>query len=117
MTDKIKGLPEHICLCFKVCVATLGRKNADRNKHSVIMPWGKQILIRAKPLRGQGVLLPLAYDPPGPIRLAASGSLNNFRAAIDFNLMFIAPAIFSASRLDSSFRSNCAGITGVWVTP
>ena len=77
---------------------------------------GRQILIGGAP-EGGGVLLPLIYNPPGPIRLAASGSLDNFLAAIDFNLMFIAPAIFSASRLDSRFRGNCAGITGVWVTP
>ena len=51
MTDKIKDLPDHIFLCFKVCVVKFERKIADRKKHSDIMLWGRQILIGAGPLR------------------------------------------------------------------
>ena len=52
MADKIKGLPEHICLCFKVYAVKFERKIADRKEHSDIMLWGRQILIGSEPLTG-----------------------------------------------------------------
>ncbi len=49
MVDKIKDLPEHFCLCFKVCVVKIKRKIADRKEHSDIMLLGSKSLLEWGP--------------------------------------------------------------------
>ena len=58
MADKIKDLPEHICLCFKVSVVKFERKIADRKEHSDIMLSVSRYLLGRAPSGGEGYFCP-----------------------------------------------------------